>query len=306
MEKKASHSATAPKQTTQAARASHTSLDDLRRRGVKKVKVLTPDKIRELINSRASNLVAREKTRIIAEAQVKVQPLIGQNRELREKMEMLTGKLEATQKLLESERTKSFQQGAESQKPIVERYQDQVLALKTRIKELEEDNRALLKQQDEQVRDTLAQYREQIVHLAEDIKRVRTRMPESETPQSGGEILKQFQREILQLRQQINSIADRDKNASERMKQMVTKMEKGLSDRIKESIDRLKTKDKAREPVLPKEVILDNLFNDLPETNIGAMKVRQNNGQAIDDNLEKLKGFHEGRDGLELPAPESG
>ncbi len=305
MEEKASHSTTDPKQAAQAAHASHTSLDDLRKRGVKKVKVLTPDKVRELINRRASDLVTREKTRIIAEAQAKIRPLTGQNRELREKLEALTGKLEATQKLLESERTKSFQQGAESQKPIVERYQDQVLALKTRIKELEEDNRAMLKQREEQVRDALTQYREQIAQLAEDIKRVRTPAPTPDTPQMGKEILKQFQSEILQLRQQISSIADRDNNASEKMKQMVTKMEKGLSDRIKESIDRLKTKDKVREPVLPKEVILDNLFKDLPETNIGAMKVRQNNGQAIDGNLEKLKGFHEGREELELPAPGS-
>jgi peptidoglycan hydrolase CwlO-like protein len=306
MEEKASHSTAGPKQATQAAHASRTSLEDLRKRGVKKVKVLTPDKVRELINRRASDLVTREKTRIIAEAQAKIRPLTGQNRELREKLEALTGKLEATQKLLESERTKSFQQGAESQKPTVERYQDQVLALKTRIKELEEDNRAMLKQRDEQVRDALTQYREQIAQLAEDIKRVRTPAPGPETPpQLGKEILKQFQSEILQLRQQISSIANRDKNTSEKMKQMVTRMEKGISERIKESINGLKTKDKAREPVLAKEVILDNLFKDLPETNIGAMKVRQNNGQAIDDNLEKLKGFHEGREGLELPVPES-
>ena len=56
--------------------------------------------------------------------------------------------------------------------------------------------------------------------------------------------------------------------------------------------------------VKPREAILDNLFRHEPETNIGAMKVRQKKGDSVNESLERLKSFQSSREDLELKAPD--
>ena len=288
------------KDMKEAAGGSHTSIDDLKSRGVKKVKVFTPEKIEELINKRAAGLLARKRDKILLQAREKVQPIVKKNRELDRRIQALTSKLDSAQKTLESEQAKAFQRGTESQKPVVERYQDEVLSLKSRIKDLEGDNRVLLKQQDEQARDALTQYREQIALLSEDVKRMRSQMTAPKKTAVRDEVLKEYQAEMQQIQRQIASIAERDLQTGMDMKKMVAEMEKNIAAGITEKIDRLKTPQKRTAAVLPKDVMLDNLFKDLPETNPNAMKVRQNSGRAIDDSLEKLVDFHDNRQDLEL------
>ena len=38
----------------------------------------------------------------------------------------------------------------------------------------------------------------------------------------------------------------------------------------------------------------------MPESNIASVKVRQDKGKSISGTLDKLKGFHEGREDLEI------
>ena len=84
---------------------------------------------------------------------------------------------------------------------------------------------------------------------------------------------------------------------------MVSRLEETLSEKISRKMEPLQSQQpSARLRVKPREVLLDSLFRHEPETNFGALKVRQQSGKSINDSLEKLKSFHENRDDLEMGA----
>ncbi len=281
--------------------SARTTVDDLQKRGVKKVSVLTPDKIKQMIERRAAEMMEANKARILEKAQQKLNLLAAQNKQSREKLEALTERLGHSQRMLENERSKSFQQGTESQKAVIDRYQDEMLALKSRLRELEAENSVLLRTTSEHTQDMMTKYRQQIEEMLEDMRLLRENAPDSRTTDAGNEILLQYRDEIRQIRQQISQIGGSSHPSNEiDTDKMAAAIEAKIAVRLQDKIGTSKKTDH----VPPKEVVLDNLFKDMPETNAKMVKIRQNKGISISNDLGKLKGFQEGREDLEIRSDE--
>ncbi len=310
-----------------------TSLDDLRRRGVRKINVLSPQKIEEMIRRRAAEMLREKKDEILGAAGRKIRELADRNRELRSRAQTLQDQLsqhkdcfptierlksrvqdlntalEQTRDIMERERAKSFQNGAASQRPAIERYQDEVMALMARVRELEEENRRPAGAERDSLKKEMREYREQIRLLTEEIRSLRER-PHEKTDAAWRETLKQteaviaqYRDEISSLREEIDGLNTGNREKAEEMQRMVSRLEETLSEKISRKMEPLQSQQPStRLRVKPREVLLDSLFRHEPETNFGALKVRQQSGKSINDSLEKLKSFHENRNDLEMGA----
>jgi len=321
------------KDHAQATGGANLSPEDLKQRGVSKINILTPQKVEELVKQRAAEMLRARKDEILGAAAAKLNDLTAANRELRAQAQTLQDQLsqhkdcftqierlktraqdlnaalEQTHGLLEQERAKSFQSGVASQTPIIERYRDEILALKTRIREMEEQSKSLASAEQRTLKDELKQYREQIMQMAQEIRSLREQpRPAADTSwkEALGQtesLITQYRDEISALREQVGKLSRNNGAKAEEMEQMVTHLEQSLSEKISKRLDNLGPKE-PRPRVKPREVILDNLFRHDPETNLGAMKVRQKKGDSISDSLERLKSFQASREDLEIKAPD--
>lgn len=311
------------------------SLDDLKKRGVKKINVLTPDKVEEMVRRKAAEMLAARKEEILGAAAEKLKESAARNKDLRGQLQTLqdqmarhgdcfaqierlkaraqdlSAALEQTRGILEQERALSFQRGAESQKSVIERYQDEILALKGRVREMETESRAGAER--DSLKDEVRRYREQIEALTQDIRALR-----EQPPRPGGDaalknalaqtesLLAQYRHEIASLREEIGRLND-GKGADE-MRKMVSRIEEELSEKISRKLEGLQPGAAGaaggRTHVRPREAVLDNLFRHEPETNTGAMKVRQQKGESIEETLRKMRSFHDNRPELEMEAPD--
>jgi uncharacterized phage infection (PIP) family protein YhgE len=321
------------KDLAQAGGGANLSPEDLKQRGVSKINILAPQKVEELVRQRAAEMLRAKKDEILGAAAAKLNALTVANKDLRVQVQTLqeqlsqhrdcfaqieclktrildqTAALEQTRGLLEQERAKSFQNGVASQTPIVERYRDEILALKTRIRELEEQSKSLAASEQRTLKDELKQYREQITQMAQEMRSSREQpRPTADTSwkEALGQtetLITQYRDEISALREQVGKLSRSNGAKAEEMEQMVTHLEQSLSEKLSRRLDDLRPP-KTRPRVKPREVILDNLFRHEPETNIGAMKVRQKKGDSINESLERLKSFQNNREELELKAPD--
>jgi uncharacterized phage infection (PIP) family protein YhgE len=322
------------KNLAQASGGADISVDDLKQRGVSKINVLTPQKVEEMVRQRAMEMLRAKKDEILGAAAAKLNALTSANKDLRSQLQTLqdqlaqhkdcfaqidrlkarvqdlTAALEQTRGLLEQERAKSFQSGVTSQAPVVEKYRDEILALKTRIRELEEQNKSLASpEQCPSLKDEMKQYREQIAQMTQEIRSLR-QQPRPAADASWKEalgqteaLITQYREEISALREQVSKLGRDGGAKSEEMQKMVSRLEDNISERISKRIDTLRPAEQ-RPRVKPREAVLDNLFNHEVETNIGAMKVRQKKGDSVDESLERLKSFQTSREDLEMQAPD--
>lgn len=303
--------------------ATRTTLSDLARKGIQRVKVLDERTIHELIRkavetvvaSRTSLLAEEERSKLFAESRAELDRLLREQREMRSRAELLeTSKNELVQQVENLQRQLQLQRQLEEENTR-KRYQEGTAAMQEQLREAQarweagqrelktlrgEYNRLLTEQtalhQDvEGARDDAARLREALAHEQGNVRAAQAQAAQAQQIDAKLANLQQSLEQKLQAAQDSNlaakleALGSRDTEMAGKLERLFSRMTDSLSKKLG-SLRGPAGEDAAYRPG---ELMLESLFKQELESNLAAIdsavRTQEGTGDKMQDALAKLR-----------------